>query len=503
MGEILFFIIIYTILVFIWGYIYARRKQKDKATNAFLFFLSTILLWMVLSISNFYEASPGLYILMQKVYWIILLNMATVFLYFIYGLLNKKLDFIFYFLLSLNTATIIVRYFLEMDYTQENFWRLDDVKVATLMASIFTLPMLWAIINIIVRYRNTKDLKLKKSLKFLLYGISIATLISVISEYIGPIFIPDLKTFSFMYVAILTLVLFLVLAVVKEQFLNVEMEYIYEELFLNSNEGIILINKNERVVSVNNPAKVALRVATIEKGVYMKDIIKDYDFDKDNTRYEISIESDNEINYLSLSQNVIKVDNKKTMKLLHIINITNTKVEQIAEMNLLNDKSMRDQLTNLYNRRYFNERFLNKNWEFKDNIIIIFIDIDNFKEVNDKHGHLIGDEVLKLAAQSIIDSIRTNEIAIRYGGDEFLIILEGITEKDAYKISNRISKRFKDGIQEEYKIKENLSLSIGLSMGKEDILNLIEQADRAMYYSKSKGKDRCTIYNNGISSECE
>lgn len=494
MEELLFFLFIYTNIIFVWSYIFARRKRKDRATNSFLLFLGVIIIWMILSTSNFFGSGTFMYINMQRIYWILLLNMAPAFLYFIYALLNKRLDFSFKLLVFLNTFTIIVRYFFELDYTKENFWRLEQVKVATVMATIFTLPMVWAVVYILSEYKRSKDYKTRKSLKLLLYGLITATIISIISEYIGPVFIPQLKTSSYMYLSILTLVIFLVLAVVKEQFLNVEIEYIYEELFLNSIEGIILIDNNGEIISINDSAKAYLEADNIKKGMILKDVLCTYEFNKDNERYEISINKGNGIKYLSLSQNVIEVDNKKTMKLVHIINITDIKQQQMDEINILSDKSYKDQLTNLYNRRFLNEKLLTSNQISNEDIIIIFIDIDDLKAVNDNYGHCLGDTIIKVAAQSIEDNIRANEIAIRYGGDEFIIVLKDVKEEDASKVASRINNKFQEDVMEVIG-NNKLSMSMGISRGKGNIDKLIHEADKAMYYSKSSGKDQFSIFN--------
>lgn len=432
---------------------------------------------------------------MQNLYWIVLLNISIIFLNFIYELLNKKRDFTFFLALVLNTCTTLVRYFLELDYSQTNYWRFRDIKTATFMAAIFSFPMIWAIILIIVKYKTIKEVKIKKQLRYLLYGITFATLISIFSEYIGPIFIPEIETYSFMYIAILTLFLFLINAVVKEKFLNVELEYIYEELFVNSSEGIILIDEDKTIVSVNNAIKKILGTNKLEKGIVVNDIIKDYDFDKDNIRYEITIKSNDKIYYLSLSQDKIKIDNKATTKLLHIINITPGKVREIIEKNKLNEKSIKDELTSLFNKRYFNDNFVGESHLLEKNTIVMFIDVDNFKEINDNYGHLIGDDVLKGVALSITSSLRKNEIAIRYGGDEFLIILPKTKIQDAFKIAERIRVSVNNNVLKNHEINQKLTLSIGLSKGDNDINNLVEQADKAMYYSKTHGKNQCTLYN--------
>lgn len=498
MLELLFFMIIYTILVFIWSYIFARRKQKDWTTNTFLFFLGVLLFWMILSISDFYEAKPGIYVVMKKIQWIVMLNFAPIFLGFIYALINKKRDLIFYLLISLNTAMIIMRWFLEMDYLKDNFWRINSIGLASIMATVFSLPMIWAIIHVIKTYKTTKEIKQKRALELLLYGITLATLMSVFSEYIGPVFIPNLATHSFMYIAILILILFLFLAVVRERFLNVEMEYIYEALFINSSDGIILIDEEQKIVSINQVVEDIFKLDQLKKGSLVNDIIKDYDFYKDNVRYEISIEASNGPAYLSLAQNPIDIDNKATMKLLHIIDMTAQKIKEINEKSLLNDQSMKDELTGLYNRRYFNQQYLGEDQALNKNTIVMFIDIDDFKNINDQHGHLMGDAIIKIVGESIQGSIRSDEIPIRYGGDEFLIILEEVSEASAYKIAKRINEDFKGKVAEYDGMIEGLSLSIGLSKGKTDMKSLVQEADLAMYHSKSCGKDQCTIYNNGL-----
>lgn len=145
-----------------------------------------------------------------------------------------------------------------------------------------------------------------------------------------------------------------------------------------------------------------------------------------------------------------------------------------------------DELTQTYNRKYIR---LNKE-KICVNAYYLMIDINNFKKVNDKYGHLIGDTVLSFVAQNIKKVIRNNDIIIRYGGDEFIVIMnDDITKKNANSIINRI----KQAIESENNIiEEKITISIGLSKSTQNInINqAITQADNAMYIYKNSQSNR-------------
>ncbi|GAA0720309.1 GGDEF domain-containing protein [Clostridium malenominatum] len=499
MVKSLYFIIIYTILLFIWSYVFANSKREDKVNSSFLLFLGVILLWMILSFINFYNFSYKVNFIIQSVYWISLLNIAIVFLNFIYQLLERKHDFIYYIVFMLNTLTILSRYFLyPINYSEPNFWRLSSVGVATFMSTVFSLPLIWGSYLIFRQYKLTENKRVKKQLKYVLIGITLAGIISYFSEYIIPVFIPALDEHSFMYIAILILVLFLVVAVTKEKFLNVEMEYIYEELFLHSNKGILLIDKYKTIICVNNAAKSILGNSEINKGMKISEFIEQYQFNEDYYKKEITITIKDELRYLNIWQFPIKTSSKSTIKLLEIIDITKDKLTIKAENDRLMEQSCIDPLTSFYNKRYLNDLISGKTPLTKNHLVLIFIDVDDFKNINDNLGHLIGDDILRQVSKNIKKCLRDNEKVIRYGGDEFLIILEETSVKDAYLIAKRIQSSVNSMPLKECNYKRNLTLSLGISGGDSPINILIDNADKAMYYSKVQGKNQCTIYDENI-----
>lgn len=169
--------------------------------------------------------------------------------------------------------------------------------------------------------------------------------------------------------------------------------------------------------------------------------------------------------------------------------------------------SIRDPLSDLYNRRYIFE-FLNKivdgiNLE-KNQVSIMLIDIDNFKEVNDLYGHPFGDKVISEVAKIGAETIRVEDVIGRVGGEEFLCVLPRIDRIQCLHIAQRLVKKvnnnvFVVGEEEKNKKQVNITISIGISTTSVDTINssdLYLQADKALYHAKSSGKNRAMQYRN-------
>lgn len=166
------------------------------------------------------------------------------------------------------------------------------------------------------------------------------------------------------------------------------------------------------------------------------------------------------------------------------------------EKKVIYDKSIRDSLTGLYNRYHLEERLdniLNELSKIYSEISVAFIDIDNFKTINDTYGHINGDMTLKNLGEQIKNSIRESDYAFRYGGDEFLIIYPNTKVKTALQITERIKQNISMSSVKESGIK--LSLSIGITTYKkfENHKKLIDRADKIMYESKKNGKNQITL----------
>ncbi|MEA2100224.1 MAG: GGDEF domain-containing protein [Campylobacterota bacterium] len=170
------------------------------------------------------------------------------------------------------------------------------------------------------------------------------------------------------------------------------------------------------------------------------------------------------------------------------------------ELYRMNNKAInyafRDALTGLYNRRYLDD-FLEKFSVFQkedSKFAIIFIDIDNFKEINDNFGHISGDCILKSLAVKLNSLVRSKDILCRYGGEEFVVVLSDISKEDAYKKGEQIRITIQDML---FKCKkESITVSVGLSFGNkdDDINRLIDEADKALYMAKGAGKNCIKVF---------
>lgn len=165
-----------------------------------------------------------------------------------------------------------------------------------------------------------------------------------------------------------------------------------------------------------------------------------------------------------------------------------------------------DSLTEINNRLQFDrvlKEKLSSAERHNKELALLFLDLDNFKSINDHLGHRIGDLLLKETAKRLISCIRKEDFIARIGGDEFAIILNNIEQKDtpsliAQKIINTISAKYK---LENHEV--NISTSIGIayypSSGTNEV-TLSKNADTAMYYAKTMGRNNYQYYSESITS---
>jgi diguanylate cyclase (GGDEF)-like protein len=169
-----------------------------------------------------------------------------------------------------------------------------------------------------------------------------------------------------------------------------------------------------------------------------------------------------------------------------------------------------DGLTNLFNRRTLmsrtDEEFARiKRIEDSDTDIatigLLLIDIDHFKNINDTHGHLVGDEILKQLSKRILTNVRQYDIVGRYGGEEFLVIIPGLNINGSNQTANKIWSIIRDTpfIINDKSI--NITVSIGVSCltpDDADIDDAIKRADDQLYKAKNDGRDRISSMNKQI-----
>jgi len=168
------------------------------------------------------------------------------------------------------------------------------------------------------------------------------------------------------------------------------------------------------------------------------------------------------------------------------------------------ERAHTDELTGLFNHRYFHERLdeeISRCSRFGDIFSLVFLDMDLFKAYNDIYGHLAGDDMLKQIGQYIKNSIRSIDMAFRYGGDEFTVILPQASLDDACKVAERMRKR----IEVEMDSKgAPLTCSLGIASWPTDGVmreEIIQAADASLYYAKQMGRNRICLASEIMASD--
>ena len=195
---------------------------------------------------------------------------------------------------------------------------------------------------------------------------------------------------------------------------------------------------------------------------------------------------------------------------LSIINITNI-ITTLSEHNNILEKEInirtekltelanKDPMTKLFNRRYLQDitsHIINISNRLNNPIGIMLIDIDNFKKINDKYGHAIGDKVIISLANIFENNTRQSDISIRFGGEEFVIILPNTNKENTLKLANKIKNDVENFI---LKVKDetvSFTISIGITIvNKKDktFENSLSIADKALYISKENGKNQISF----------
>ena len=195
-----------------------------------------------------------------------------------------------------------------------------------------------------------------------------------------------------------------------------------------------------------------------------------------------------------LSINTItSADGTQTRRIALFSDITQRKTQE----ELIWNQANYDTLTGLPNRRMFREHLdvaLAKATGSGHKLALMFLDLDRFKEINDTHGHDVGDVLLQTAAQRLRGCVRESDMVARLGGDEFTLILTGMDSMErldaiSHALLTRLAEPFHLGKETEY-----LSASIGVTLAPDDGTDsetLIKQADQAMYAAKRQGRNRC------------
>ncbi|WP_372999922.1 diguanylate cyclase [Sulfurimonas sp.] len=172
----------------------------------------------------------------------------------------------------------------------------------------------------------------------------------------------------------------------------------------------------------------------------------------------------------------------------------NTQITLKRQRDELVYNALHDQLTGLYNRNHLvaeGNRKFSRALRQNDKLSIMMIDIDHFKAVNDTHGHLTGDLVLKEVASVLVQDKRTEDFSARFGGEEFIIVLEGCSKEDAQEKAEALRKKIENLNPADIEVTASFGVS-ELSKEHSSFESLLRAADSALYAAKNSGRN-CVV----------
>lgn len=197
---------------------------------------------------------------------------------------------------------------------------------------------------------------------------------------------------------------------------------------------------------------------------------------------------ENEFAFIHQSFNDLHGELQNKMSMLNEVS------KKLIDSNVrLKELATTDELTSLYNRRYFDLRLAeetSRSDRYKQNLALIMIDFDDFKKHNDTHGHQTGDKLLSEMAKLIRQSIRKSDMAFRYGGDEFAILVPGCEIKKAAFVAEGLVKKVSNHLFEgqEGQSLGKITISCGVSFYEGNLVDFVAKADKHLFAAKTAGK---------------
>lgn len=204
---------------------------------------------------------------------------------------------------------------------------------------------------------------------------------------------------------------------------------------------------------------------------------------------------------LAETQVMLRVSRQYEGKLKH----TTEEIELLRkELSKVRQEASQDTLTGLANRKTFDDALadcITRLSRDLENVCLLMIDIDYFKNINDIHGHIIGDQVIRFVASTLKESVKGRDLVARYGGEEFAIILKDTPLDGAVTLAEQIRYRVEISQLKQRgtgKFVENVTVSIGVESAKssDSAESLIVRADKALYQSKRTGRNKVTCLNS-------
>lgn len=271
-----------------------------------------------------------------------------------------------------------------------------------------------------------------------------------------------------------------------------------DKVFEWSKDGIIILDCNYFIIDFNaSTSKIITTLSSNSIGEGIKEHLKDYTCitaSIENSE-ESQFETENSGNHYYYSVKSLKIFDKRDRIIGYLVffhDIT-THINTLEKLNCI---ACTDELTGVFNRRYFTEHSQNvlaRAKRYNHPLSFIILDLDLFKEINDKFGHLAGDEVLKNIGKICKGNIRSADLLGRFGGEEFMVLMPETPIEDAVILADRIRKKIESSEiiynGESIKVTASLGVTGTSSVLGEDLNTFFKFADQALYAAKADGRN--------------
>ncbi len=388
-----------------------------------------------------------------------------------------------------------------------------DIKTPYIISKIFYIGnfiynfsyLLASMVLLLLWGRKSKRVRIKKQSRLLVLTSSLPFILNLITQTILPAFqLANLPNMGQLYSLIMILGTYTVIT--KYKFLKIPERFIFEEVMREMLDMTILINESGQIIKVNKQTLIMLgylndellgkTINTIMPSIDLRYILSGHY--RENIRF-------NDMALCTINGEEIPINISYTPIFDLYINELLGAVLVIQDLRLVNElklknkelqeKSIRDSLTNLYNHQYsieLLEREINMAKQCGKHLSIMMLDIDNFKNINDIYGHQLGDSVLITISKILVDIIQDKGYVGRYGGEEFVTILPETKLETAINIGREICSVVKNHVFDNH---TRITISIGIKeYVNENTINLIKGADQLLYKAKKNGRDRIEYY---------
>lgn len=268
----------------------------------------------------------------------------------------------------------------------------------------------------------------------------------------------------------------------------------HRAIFDMSSDPMLIIDDSYEIISWNAPfAKF------VDRPVFYRISIADFFVNKEIVE---AIQTEKAYGFLSHDRHYIlettEVRNRSGHKMGYIVRF-NDMTSYIQRIEMLDYEATHDELTNIYNRRAFidrTEKYLLENRSRFEPFALVMLDIDDFKQINDTYGHVVGDCILEELASLVRKELPDKVLFSRYGGEEFLILFQNMTDEVIYDITDHLRQVIADHVFHIRDLDLHIEVSAGISYNRTgeniSLKEYINKTDEAMYMSKKAGKNRVT-----------